>query len=70
MVSKDKITKKMVLGEVLSKYPSTIEVFFSHNLPCASCQMASGETVEEAAMGHNVNLEKLLKDLNAAAKKK
>jgi hybrid cluster-associated redox disulfide protein len=70
MVSKDKITKKMVLGEILSKYPSTIEVFFSHSLPCASCQMASGETVEEAAMGHNVNLEKLLKDLNAAAKKK
>jgi hybrid cluster-associated redox disulfide protein len=70
MVSKEKITKKMVLGEVLSKHPSTIEVFFSHGLPCASCQMASGETVEEAAMGHNVNLEKLLKDLNVAAKKK
>jgi hybrid cluster-associated redox disulfide protein len=70
MVSKENVTKKMVLGEVLSKYPSTVEVFFKHGLPCASCQMASGETVEEAAMGHNVNLEKLLKDLNAAAKKK
>jgi hybrid cluster-associated redox disulfide protein len=67
--TKEKITKNMVLGDVIANYPGTIEVFFKHGLPCASCQMASGETVEDAAVGHGVNLEKLMKDLNKAAKK-
>jgi hybrid cluster-associated redox disulfide protein len=66
----EKVTKKMVLGEILSNYPSTIEVFFKHGLPCVSCQMASEETVEEAARAHGVKLDALLKDLNKAASKK
>jgi hybrid cluster-associated redox disulfide protein len=66
---KGKITKDMNLGEVITKYPKAIEVFFKYNLPCAMCQLASGETIEQSAEMHGVNLDKLLKDLNKTVKK-
>jgi hybrid cluster-associated redox disulfide protein len=70
MIKMEKITKKMVLGEVIIKYPETQDVFFKYGLPCAMCHLASGETVEQAAESYGVKLEKLLKDLNKAVKKK
>ncbi|MFH1474089.1 MAG: DUF1858 domain-containing protein [Candidatus Aenigmatarchaeota archaeon] len=69
-VKKLKISKKMILGDVIAKYPDVAEIFFNHGLPCAMCQMASGETIEEAAESHGVSLDKLLKDLNKVADKK
>ena len=69
MKTKDKITKKTVLGELIANHPETQEVFFSYDLSCAMCHLASGETVEQAAKSHDVKLDKLLKDLNKAIKK-
>jgi len=70
MIKMEKITKKMILGEIVSKYPNSIEVFIKHGLHCAGCGMAYSETVEEAAQMHGIKLDKLLKDLNKAAAKK
>ncbi|OGI12702.1 disulfide oxidoreductase [Candidatus Micrarchaeota archaeon RBG_16_36_9] len=66
----EKITKEMILEKVITKYPKTVEVFFKNGLPCATCQLVSGETVEQAAESHGIKLEKLLKDLNSSIKKK
>jgi hybrid cluster-associated redox disulfide protein len=68
--SMEKITKKMVLGEVIGKYPETVEVFLKSGMHCISCQMATSETIEQAAGVHGINTEKLIKDLNKAIKKK
>jgi len=65
-----KITKKMVLGDVIAKHPETIEVFFKNGLHCAMCGMASQETIEQAVEAHGMKLEKLLKDLNKVIVKK
>jgi hybrid cluster-associated redox disulfide protein len=66
----EKITKKMILGDVITKYPQTVEVFLNSGLHCISCQMASGETVEQAASVHGIDADKLVKELNKAAAKK
>jgi hybrid cluster-associated redox disulfide protein len=65
-----KITKKMILGEVVMKHPETVEVFFKYSLPCAMCHLAFNETIEQAAKSHGIKTDKLLKDLNKAIKKK
>ncbi len=52
------------------KHPETAAVFFKYGLPCAMCHLAFGETIEEAAELHGIKLDKLLKDLNKAIKKK
>lgn len=67
---KTKISVKMQLGDIVNKYPETVEVFFKYGLPCAGCHIASFETLEEGALGHGIKgeeLEKLVEELNKAA---
>jgi hybrid cluster-associated redox disulfide protein len=64
------ITKDTVLGDLMQKHPEAAQVFFDNSLPCAMCHMAVEETVEQAAVSHGVDLDKLLKDLNKLVKKK
>ncbi len=59
-----KITKEMMIGEIVEKYPETIEVFMKHGLRCMGCMMAMMETLEQGAKSHGIELDGLLKDLN------
>lgn len=68
-----KITKNMKLGEVISKYPKTIEVFLKNGLHCVGCHVASFETIEQGAKAHGMtdkNIEELLKELNKKIREK
>ena len=60
------ITKEMSIGEVVEKYPQTVEVFLRHGLMCFGCAIAQFENVEQGALAHGINVEALIKDLNAA----
>ena len=59
------ITKDMAIGEVVEKYPETVEVFMSHGLRCMGCMMAMMETIEQGARSHGIDPKKLLKELNS-----
>ncbi len=63
-----KITKDMSIGTVASKYPQTVEVFLKHGMHCIGCAAASFENIEEGAIAHGINVDELMKDLNAAIK--
>ena len=63
-----KITKEMTIGEVIKKYPKAIFVFMDYGLHCVGCPMAQNDTIEGAAQIHQLDLDKLLKDLNKVAK--
>jgi hybrid cluster-associated redox disulfide protein len=65
----DKIVKTMSIGEVVQTYPQTIEVFLKHGLMCFGCAIARFENVEQGAVAHGINVEALMKDLNAAVSK-
>ena len=60
------ITKQMPIGEVVEKFPQTVEVFLRHGLMCFGCALARFENVEQGAMAHGIDVEALIKDLNAA----
>jgi hybrid cluster-associated redox disulfide protein len=62
----DTITRQMPIGEVVQKYPQTIEVFLKHGLMCFGCAIARFENVEQGAMAHGINVDALMNDLNAA----
>jgi hybrid cluster-associated redox disulfide protein len=65
--SKEKpISKKTPIGEVVQKYPQTIEVFLRHGLMCFGCAIARFENVEQGAQAHGIDVDTLMKDLNAA----
>jgi len=62
------ITREMTIEEVMRKYPETIEVFRRFGLDCMGCQIASVEEVEHGAGVHQVDVEKLMEELNRAIK--
>ena len=59
-----KITKQMKIDEVLKKHPKTVAVFTKHGFHCIGCAAASFESIEQGALAHGVDVEKLIKDLN------
>jgi hybrid cluster-associated redox disulfide protein len=60
------ITSDMAIGEVVSKYPNTINIFFKHGLGCVGCAVARFENIEQGAMAHGIDLDALMNDLNQA----
>jgi hybrid cluster-associated redox disulfide protein len=60
------IRKDMPIGDVVQNYPQTIEVFLRHGLMCFGCAIARFENVEQGATAHGIDVETLMKDLNAA----
>jgi len=70
MIKMTKVTKKMVLEDILESNPKAADVLIKNGMHCAMCHMASGETLEEAAEAHGADLEKILNELNKTSSKK
>lgn len=58
------ITKDQIIGEILQSNPDTAKVFRKFGMHCLGCAIANGETVEQAAQVHGLDLEELLEALN------
>jgi hybrid cluster-associated redox disulfide protein len=59
------ITKDMTIQEVVENNPETIRVFLEHGLHCVGCSVARFENIEQGAMAHGIDVDTLMKDLNA-----
>lgn len=64
MAQEAKISKEMTFGEVLKKYPETVKTFFQYGMHCFGCHLAVSETIEQGALAHGVEVDKLVEDLN------
>ena len=66
-----KITKDMLIKDVLEQgnVNALAEVLYNAGMHCFGCALAHGETVEDAAMVHNLDVDELVAELNAAAKR-
>ena len=58
-----KVTKDMIIAEVLNMNQGTVPIFLQNGLHCLGCAMASGETIEEACAVHNMNCAALVDEL-------
>ena len=61
---KTEITKDMTIFDVLQTDKKHAEVFMSFGMHCFGCPRARGETVEQAAKSHGVDLDVMLDKLN------
>ena len=61
-----KITKEMLVGEVLDQYPQLAEYFFEIGMNCLGCPHSRGESIEMACSAHGTDVDALLTKLNAA----
>ncbi len=59
-----KITKEMSIMEVVQRYPDTMMVFMYAGMGCFGCHAAQFETIEEGALVHGIDADKLVEALN------
>ena len=60
-----KITKEMIIGDILNEAPDMAPVLMAAGMHCIGCPSAQMETVEEAAYVHGIEPELLITRLNA-----
>jgi len=59
------ITKDMTIEEVIQRFPETIRVFSQYGVGCLGCSAAQYDNVEQGAVIHGVDADRLVEDLNA-----
>ena len=59
-----KITKDMLIGDIIQIHPDAVEILCNFGLSCVGCPASQMETLEEATMVHGLNLDLLLDVLN------
>jgi hybrid cluster-associated redox disulfide protein len=62
------VTKNMSIAEVVMKWPETAGAFMENGLHCYGCAAARFETIEQGAMAHGVDPEKLIEAINDSIK--
>lgn len=67
------ITKDMMIGDVVQKYPETALVMMKSGMHCVGCHVAAHETIEQGCKGHGMDDKKvddMVKEMNEVIKKK
>ncbi|MCL4873249.1 DUF1858 domain-containing protein [bacterium] len=65
------ITRDMIIGEVMEKYPGTAEVFRKYfGKGCFDCPGSGYEDIDFGSGMHNADIDALLRELNEAAEGK
>ena len=60
-----KVTKDMIISDILELDKNVVPIFFENGLFCLGCPSASGESLEDACEVHGIDSDKLLNELNA-----
>lgn len=59
------ITKDTIIGDILDMDSTTAPFFLEMGMHCLGCPSSRGETIEEACQVHGVDVDELIKKLNA-----
>lgn len=59
-----KVTKDMIIADVLSLDKGTVPIFLNSGMHCLGCPSSSGESIEDACAIHGIDADKLMEDLN------
>ena len=57
------VTKTMTIGELLQVAPQTAPVLMEVGMHCLGCPASQGESLEEAAMVHGMDIDALMQEI-------
>lgn len=60
-----KVTKEMLIGELIQLDPNMAGVLMASGMHCVGCPSSQMESLEEAAMVHGIPVDLLIARLNA-----
>ncbi|MBR1909692.1 MAG: DUF1858 domain-containing protein [Lachnospiraceae bacterium] len=61
------ITKDMTIGEIIVNKPEVAPILMEAGMHCLGCPSARGESLEEAAMVHGMDIDDLMSKISALA---
>ncbi len=61
------ITKDMTIGEILVNKPEVAPILMEAGMHCLGCPSAQGESLEQAAMVHGMDVDALMDKISALA---
>ncbi|MFH0961403.1 MAG: DUF1858 domain-containing protein [archaeon] len=67
--SKGSVTKKILIGELVSKHPEAVEILLSRGFHCIGCHVSPFETLEQGAQVHGLagkELDAIVREINDA----
>ena len=59
------ITRDMTIGDVLRTSPQIASVLMEAGMHCLGCPASQGESLEEAAMVHGIDIDELMSAIEA-----
>ena len=59
------ITREMTIGEILQSNPEVAPVLLEAGMHCLGCPASQGESLEEAAMVHGIDIDDLMEAIEA-----
>ncbi len=59
-----KVTKDMIIMDVLKLEPTTAQFFLDMGMHCLGCPSASGESIEQACAVHGADADEFVNKLN------
>ncbi len=59
------ITKDMTIGEILVTKPEVAPILMEMGMHCLGCPASQGESLEDAAMVHGMNIDDLMSRIEA-----
>jgi len=64
------VTKDMFIKDILDVDRGLAAILLNHGMRCVGCPSAAAETLEQAAMGHGIDADELMKEMNTFLKNK
>jgi len=65
--TENKVTKQILINELIEKHPQVAEILTSYGLHCVGCHFSSFDTLEDASMIHGIDEEEIdmmVRDVN------
>jgi hybrid cluster-associated redox disulfide protein len=59
------IDKNTLISNIIKAYPSAISVLDKYNMSCASCLGLQNESLEKGCLMHGLDVNEVIKELNA-----
>ncbi|MEG0291811.1 MAG: DUF1858 domain-containing protein [Anaerovoracaceae bacterium] len=63
-----KITKDIIVNDLLEEYPELEDVLADFGMTCVGCPGATMESLADAAEGHGIELDEIIDKLNLELK--
>jgi hybrid cluster-associated redox disulfide protein len=59
-----RVTKDMIISDILKLDRGTIPILLSIGMHCLGCPSSSGESLEDACAIHGIDVDQIVKELN------